>query len=149
MALPENAGRLFLAANFETHAEPNLHNTAICSSARNCLANLGSVRNGGGATRVDTMSRSKMTQREEKIMRMMTKAIAAMGFVAATAVGGSTPTMAQALYLEGPDVSIGIGPRYHRYRYYDRPYLYDRPYAYRYHRWRDYDRWRYRSWDWD
>jgi len=78
-------------------------------------------------------------------MLTMTKTIAALGIIGAIAVGTSSPTLAQGVYLEGPGFGVGIGdPGYgYRYRhynysgptyYYDRPYRYERRY-YRPHRW--------------
>jgi hypothetical protein len=82
-------------------------------------------------------------------MRMLTKTMAALGFVGALAVGTPTASNAQGIYFEGPGVGFGIGApyRYHRYRHYDGPYAYyggpyrswgyERPYrSYRY-----YNRW--------
>ncbi len=58
-------------------------------------------------------------------MRMLTKTMAALGFVGALVAGTPTPSMAQGFYFEGPGVAFGIGaPRYRHYRYYDEPYVY-------------------------
>jgi hypothetical protein len=76
---------------------------------------------------------------------MITTAIAALGLAGAMAIGAPTTTRAQGVYLEGPGVEFGIGPRYHRYyRDYDRPYVIHRPWVehryYRFHhRWHDWD----------
>jgi hypothetical protein len=61
---------------------------------------------------------------------MLTKTVAALGFVGALAVGTPTASMAQGIYFSGPGVSVGIGgPGYYGYnRYYGGPY---RSYAYR------------------
>jgi hypothetical protein len=79
---------------------------------------------------------------------MLTKTIAALGFVGALAVGTPTASNAQGIYFEGPGVGFSVGApyRYHRYRHYDGPYAYyggpyrswayERPYYRRhYYRW--------------
>jgi hypothetical protein len=79
-------------------------------------------------------------------MHVMTKTLAALGVVGATAVSAPSPTLAQGVYFEGPGVEFGVGRPYYRdryYRSYDGPNAYyGRPY---------YDRRYYRShrWDWD
>ena len=78
-------------------------------------------------------------------MRMLTRTIAAIGFVGVMAAGVPTASMAQGVYIEGPGVEFGFGvPRYHRYydhryRWGPRAWAYERPY-YRHHRYY-YDRW--------
>jgi hypothetical protein len=66
-------------------------------------------------------------------MRTITKAMLALGFVAAVAASAFTPAKAQ-VYFSGPGVEVQVGDPYwryhHRYRYY-RDYGYDGgPYAY-------------------
>jgi hypothetical protein len=79
-------------------------------------------------------------------MRMLTKTVAALGFVSALAVGTPTASMAQGIYFGGPGVSVGIGAPYYGYRYhryYGGPYrswAYERPY-YRHYRHRYWNRW--------
>ena len=70
--------------------------------------------------------------------RNLPRALAALAFVSAMAMGTATPSMAQGVYFEGPGVEIGVGPRWHPRHYY---YDYGRPY----HRywWRQ----GYRDWD--
>ena len=66
--------------------------------------------------------------------RNLTRALAALAFVSAMAIGTAAPSMAQ-VYFQGPGVDIGVGPRWHRdYRYYD--------YGPRYHHY-----WRHGYWD--
>jgi hypothetical protein len=86
-------------------------------------------------------------------MRMITTAIAALGFAGAMTIGTPSATQAQGVYFQGPGVEFGIGaPAYYGGRYYR--YDYDRPYAYSYGRSyydrpyveRRYHRYRY---DWD
>jgi hypothetical protein len=80
-------------------------------------------------------------------MRMMTMTLAALGVIGAVAVGAPSPSAAQGIYLEGPGVEFGVGPRYHYrdYRYYDGPRVYERVrpgwYGHRYYR--------SHRWDWD
>ncbi len=62
--------------------------------------------------------------------------LAALAFVGAAAVGTATPSFAQGVYIEGPGVEFGVGPRWHHHYYYERPY-------HRYWRHYYYDR------DWD
>jgi len=80
-------------------------------------------------------------------MRMITTALPALGFVAAMTLAAPTPSLAQGIYLEGPGVEFGIGPRYHRYYRHD--YGYDRPYVYGARPY--YEHRYYRGWnrDWD
>ena len=86
-------------------------------------------------------------------MRMITTAIAALGFAGAMTVGTPSATQAQGVYFQGPGVEFGIGAPAYRggyYRYYD----YDRPYGYSYGRsyygrpYVEQRRYRYRH-DWD
>ena len=78
-------------------------------------------------------------------MRMLTRTIAAIGFVGVMAAGVPTASMAQGVYIQGPGVEFGFGtPRYHRYydhryRWGPRAWAYERPY-YRHHRYYD-NRW--------
>ena len=67
--------------------------------------------------------------------RNLPRALAALAFVSAMAIGTAAPTIAQGVYFEGPGVEIGVGPWHHRH-YYD----YGRPYH------RD---WRHDRYDWD
>jgi len=60
--------------------------------------------------------------------RHMTKILAALAFV--SAVGTAAPAMAQ-VYIEGPGVEFGVGPRWHHHYYDGRPF-------YRHHYWRHY-----------
>jgi len=71
-------------------------------------------------------------------MRMLVpKTLAALALVSAMAIGTAAPSMAQGVYVEGPGVEFGVGPRWHhRHHFYD----YDRPY---HHDWRHH----YRHWD--
>jgi hypothetical protein len=90
---------------------------------------------------------------EDVIMRMITTAIAALGFAGAMAIGTPSATLAQGLYFQGPGVEFGIGRPAYRERYY-RYYDYDRPSAYSYGRsyygrpYVEQRRYRYR-YDWD
>jgi len=77
-------------------------------------------------------------------MRMLTKTLAALGFVGALAVGTPTVSNAQGVYFEGPGVGFSVGAPYRYHRYYGGPYYrswaYERPYYrhyrhYRYYRW--------------
>jgi len=71
--------------------------------------------------------------------RNVTRALAALGFVGAMAVGTATPTLAQGVYLDGPGFAVGVGRPYHHY--YRGPYAYyGHPYHHRYY-------WRHRYWD--
>jgi hypothetical protein len=88
-----------------------------------------------------------MGTRKDVIMHLLTKSMLALGFVGAIGMGAPTASVAQGVYIEGPGVSIGVGPPYrerHYYRYYDydRPAVRVRPYAER-------RVFRYRHWDWD
>jgi hypothetical protein len=65
-------------------------------------------------------------------MRMITTAIAALGFAGAMTIGTPSATQAQGVYFQGPGVEFGIGRPAYRERYY-RYYNYD-PYAYSYGR---------------
>jgi hypothetical protein len=61
---------------------------------------------------------------------LVPKTLAALAFVGAMAIGTAAPSMAQGVYVEGPGVDIGVGPRWHHHhRFYD----YGRPY---HHSWR-------------
>jgi hypothetical protein len=86
-------------------------------------------------------------------MRMLTKTLAALGFVGALAAGTPTASMAQGFYIAGPGFGFGVGApypyyrsyRHHRgpYAYYGGPYRawgYERPY-YRHYRHHRYHRW--------
>jgi len=71
---------------------------------------------------------------------MILKTLAALAFVGAMVAGTPQPSQAQGVYLQGPGIEFGIGPRYHHYyrhhRYYDgryRTYRWDEP-RYRYYR---------------
>ena len=66
-------------------------------------------------------------------MRMITTAIAALGFAGAMTIGTPSATQAQGVYFRGPGVEFGIGRPAYRERYY-RYYDYDQPYAYSYGR---------------
>ena len=66
--------------------------------------------------------------------RYLTKTLAALAFVSAVAVGTAAPAMAQ-VYIEGPGVEFGVGPRWHHH-YYGRPYWH-------------HHYWRYHHYDWD
>ena len=75
---------------------------------------------------------------KERIMRTMTQALLALGFVGAMAIGTPVPTKAQGIYLPGVGVEIGTPDRrYDRryYRDYDNSYAYDRRYQQRYNNW--------------
>ena len=86
-------------------------------------------------------------------MRMIAKTLLALGFVGSLAVGASSPTLAQGVYLYGPGVGVefGFGRPAYRERYYrsyegDRHYYSDR-YSYSYGR-PEYRSYR-RGWNWD
>jgi hypothetical protein len=85
-------------------------------------------------------------------MRIITTAIAVLGFAGAMAIGAPSTTQAQGVYFQGPGVEFGIGRPAYRERYY-RDYNYD-PYAYSYGRsyygrpYVEQRRYRYRH-DWD
>ena len=68
---------------------------------------------------------------------LVPKTLAALAFVSAMAVGTAAPSMAQGVYIEGPGIEFGVGPRWHHRHYY-------RPYYHHYY-------WRhgYRHWDGD
>jgi hypothetical protein len=70
---------------------------------------------------------------------MLSKILLALAFVGAMVVGTPQPSQAQGVYVEGPGVEFGIGPRYHRYHRYDGPYYYrhrwDAPRYRHYHDW--------------
>jgi hypothetical protein len=68
--------------------------------------------------------------------RHLPKILGALAFVGTMAVGTATPSMAQGVYLDGPGIEFGVGPRYHRDYYYD--------HGPRYHRY-----WRHGYSDWD
>ena len=85
-------------------------------------------------------------------MRTLSKLMIAAGVIGTIAATGTTATLAQGVYIQGPGFGIDIGrpayrERYYRgYRDYDSPRLYSErryhrgPYAYD-RRWRD------RDWD--
>jgi hypothetical protein len=56
-------------------------------------------------------------------MRTLAKAVLALGFVGAMAVGGALPASADGFYFNAPGIHIGVGGPYHRHyggpRYYD------------------------------
>ncbi len=79
-------------------------------------------------------------------MRMMTKAMVALGFIGAMALGAPTPSLAQGVYFSGPGIGFSVGRpwyghRYYRHHYYGGPYAYYGPRPYRHYR-------HWRRWDW-
>jgi hypothetical protein len=80
-------------------------------------------------------------------MRIIAKAVVALGFAGATALSVPSVTHAQGFYVEGPGVRFGVGRPMHRdyyHRRYEEPYAYYRSgddwrWRYRHHRWRDWD----------
>jgi hypothetical protein len=59
-------------------------------------------------------------------MRMITKSVAALGFIGALAGATVTTCSAQGIYLQGPGFDVGIGQPAYRERY---PGYYDYNYA--------------------
>jgi hypothetical protein len=67
------------------------------------------------------------------VMRTVTKAILALGFVGAMAVGTAEPSAAQNYYYSSPGVRVYVDPGYeprYRSRYYRNDRYYDDRYAY-------------------
>jgi len=60
-------------------------------------------------------------------MRMITKAVVALGFIGAMAGATMTTSSAQGIYLQGPGFDVGIGQPAYRERYY--PGYYDYNYS--------------------
>src|SRR5579863_5040203 len=69
---------------------------------------------------------------EDNIMRTMTKAVLALGFVGAMAIGTTASVEAQGIYLNVPGVHIGVGGPGYRRHYRDAPRYYDQAPGYGY-----------------
>ena len=65
-------------------------------------------------------------------MRLITRAMVAVGFIGTMAAATAAPSLAQGVYFEGPGFGVDVGPRpayreryYRGYRDYDRDHDYD------------------------